>query len=160
MRAPPGRTPSQTMGQARPLARDKPETNPITINPETASHVAEQFPWVPLPCCPPPRPLPNKVICFVSTCVSLDSSFLSVRQEPTLGPWKGSSFQQQGELTCLKQGTGGTPHPCAPDGGQDMAALFAPEGRGRLPVIEGIDIRSPEKPAEDHTPHCPFDKLS
>ena len=34
---------------------DWPETtqkaNPITIKPETASHVAEQLSWVPLPCC-------------------------------------------------------------------------------------------------------------
>ena len=36
-------------------------------------------------------PLSNKVFCFVSTCVSLDSSFPSVRQEPTLGPWKVST---------------------------------------------------------------------
>ena len=28
------------------LAKDNPETNPITIKPETASHMAEQFPWV------------------------------------------------------------------------------------------------------------------
>ena len=37
-------------------------------------------------------PFPNKISCFVSTCVSLDNSFLSVRQECTLGPWKGSPF--------------------------------------------------------------------
>ena len=38
--------------------------------------------------------LPNKVSCFVSSCVSSEISFLSVRQEPTLGPWKGSPFPQ------------------------------------------------------------------
>ena len=31
------------------LARDKPETNPMTINPETVSHVAEQFSPFPSP---------------------------------------------------------------------------------------------------------------
>ena len=36
---------------------------------------------------PPGRPLPNKVSCFVSPCVSSDNSLLNVRQEPTLGPW-------------------------------------------------------------------------
>ena len=36
------------------LAKDNPETNPITIKPETASHVAEQFSWVPLLSCSPP----------------------------------------------------------------------------------------------------------
>ena len=63
------------------------------------SHTAEQFSWDPLTCGSPPRaPLPNKASCFVSTCVSLDSSFLSVWQGPTLGPWKGSPFLQQSEL--------------------------------------------------------------
>ena len=39
------------------LAKDNPKTNPITIKPETGSHVAEQFslvPLVPLPYCSPP----------------------------------------------------------------------------------------------------------
>ena len=39
-------------------------------------------------------PLPNKVSCFVSTCISLDNSFPNIRQEPTYGPWKESSFLQ------------------------------------------------------------------
>ena len=77
------------------LARDNPESNPITIKPGTASHVAEHFSWAPLPSCSPPGgPLPNKGSCFVSTCVSSNNSFLSVRQEPHLGPWKGSPFLQ------------------------------------------------------------------
>ena len=43
------------------LAKDHPETNPITIKPKTASHVAELFSWVPLPYCSPPRcPFPIK----------------------------------------------------------------------------------------------------
>ena len=69
------------------LAKDNPETNPITIKPETVSHLAEQFSWVPLPYCSPPGgPLPNKISCFVSTYISLDNSFPSVRWEPTFGP--------------------------------------------------------------------------
>ena len=40
-------------------------------------------------------PLPNKVSCFISTCVSSHDSFLTVRQEPTPGLWKGSPFLQQ-----------------------------------------------------------------
>jgi len=31
------------------LAKDNPEANPITIKPETASHMAEQFSWVTYP---------------------------------------------------------------------------------------------------------------
>ena len=40
-------------------------------------------------------PFPNKVSCFVSTYVSSDHSFPSVRQEPSFRPWKGSLFLQQ-----------------------------------------------------------------
>ena len=40
-------------------------------------------------------PLPDKVSCFVSMCVSSDNLFPRVRQEPTLRPWKGSPFLQQ-----------------------------------------------------------------
>ena len=39
------------MCQARCLARDNPETNPITLKPETVSLMAEQFSWIPLPWC-------------------------------------------------------------------------------------------------------------
>ena len=46
----------------------------------------------------------NKVSYFVSTCVSLDSSFLSVRQEPTLRPRKGSPFLQHNDSTIPPNG--------------------------------------------------------
>ena len=74
------------------LAKDNPETNPVTIKPKTESHLAEQFSWVPLPCSyphPHARISPtDKVSCFVSMCVSLDNTFVSVRQESTLKPWR------------------------------------------------------------------------
>ena len=55
------------------------------------SHMAEQF-WVPLPCCSLPGcPFPTKSLAL-SARVSSDSSFLSVRKEPSLGLWKGSPF--------------------------------------------------------------------
>ena len=40
-------------------------------------------------------PFPNKISCFVSTCVSSGDSFLRVRQESSFWPWKGSPFLQQ-----------------------------------------------------------------
>ena len=77
------------------LAKDHPEPNPITIKPETESDAAKQFSWVPLSYCSPPGcPFPIKSLA-VSTCVSSDNSFPSVRQEPSFGPWKGSAFLQQ-----------------------------------------------------------------
>ena len=78
------------------LAKDNPETNPITINPQTVSQVAELFSWFPLPYFSPPRcPFPNEISCFVSPCVSSGNSLLSVRQEPSFRPWKGSPFLPQ-----------------------------------------------------------------
>lgn len=50
-----------TRHQEGPWVRDNQETHPITIKPGTASRVAEQSFWVPLPCCSPPgRPFPTK----------------------------------------------------------------------------------------------------
>ena len=72
------------------MVKDNLETNAITTKP---SHVTELFSWVSLPNCSPL--FPNKISCFVSTCVSSDNSFPSVRQEPSLGPWKGSPFLQK-----------------------------------------------------------------
>ena len=47
--------------ESEQLAKDNPEANPITIKPETVSHVAELFSWVPSPhCSPPGRPFPIK----------------------------------------------------------------------------------------------------
>ena len=86
----PGRTLIQTMGQSRWLARDNPETNPITIN--GVSHMAEQLSRAPLPCCFLRWcPFPIKPFAF-GTCVSSDNSFPSAKQEPTFGPWKRSLF--------------------------------------------------------------------
>ena len=62
---------------------------------ETESHAAEQFSWFPYLLLSTRAPFPNIVSSFVSTCVSLDNSFPSVRQDPTFGPWKGSPFLQQ-----------------------------------------------------------------
>ena len=48
-------------------ARDNPETNPITIKPETVSQVAEQFSWVPLSYCSlPGRPFPIKSLALLA----------------------------------------------------------------------------------------------
>ena len=60
------------------LTRDNLETNPITINSETVSHLAEQFSWLPLPSCfQPGLPFPIKSLAlqhmrllgqFISEC--------------------------------------------------------------------------------------------
>ena len=48
------------------------------------------FPYSAVLC--PGTPAPSS---FVSLCVSSDNSLLSVGQQPTLWPWKGSPFLQQ-----------------------------------------------------------------
>jgi len=64
----------KTLSQAR-KGPSNPETNLITTKPETVSHVAEPFSWVPLPYCSlPGHPLPIKslALCllgqFISVC--------------------------------------------------------------------------------------------
>ena len=52
------------------LARDNLETNPITINSETVSHLAEQFSWLPLPSCfQPGLPFPIKSLALKHMCL-------------------------------------------------------------------------------------------
>ena len=78
------------------LANDNPETNPITIKPETACCLTELFSWVPLLYCSPLRcPFPIKSLASSAHVSPQDNSFPSVWQEPSFGPWKGSPFLQQ-----------------------------------------------------------------
>ena len=75
--------------------RSTQKLNPITINPETASLMAEQFSWVPLPSCLPPGFSPTKSLAL-SACVSPWIINIQVfRQAPTLGPQTGSPLLQQ-----------------------------------------------------------------
>ena len=76
------------------LAKDHLETNPITIKPKTASSSRAVLLGSLTLLLSTRVPFPNKISCFVSTCVSSDNSFSSVRQEPSFGPWKGSVFLQ------------------------------------------------------------------
>ena len=69
-----------------------------------------------------------------------------------------------GDLTCLKQGPGGTTQ-CAPWTERKWRQTsIPPERKGRLPLIGGIDVGLaywlPGKQAEGPAPHSPFDKLS
>ena len=77
------------------LAKDNPETNCINIKPETVNQRQSSSPGFPYLLLSAWAPFPNKISCFVSTCISSDNSFPSVRQEPNFGPWKGSPFLQQ-----------------------------------------------------------------
>ena len=84
MRVPPGKT------ELEWLVKDHLETNPITIKPETASHVAEQFSWVPLPYCSPPGcPFPTKSLALSAHVSPWTIHFQVLDKSPVLGPGRG-----------------------------------------------------------------------
>ena len=72
------------------LAKDNPETNSITIKPNTASHVAEQFSWILLPhCSPPGHPFPVKSLAYVSPQII---HFWVLGKSPLSGPGRSPPF--------------------------------------------------------------------
>ena len=72
------------------LAKDNPETNPITIKLETASHVAEQFSWVLWPSCSPPRsPFPMKSLALPARVSPRTIHFWVLDQSQVSGPGRG-----------------------------------------------------------------------
>ena len=74
------------------LAKDNLETNPITIKPETASHVTELFSWVPLPYCSPPGcPFPIKSLALSAHVSPRTIHFRVLDKSPVSGPGKGPS---------------------------------------------------------------------
>ena len=85
------------------LAKDNPGTNPITMKPETEPRGRAVLLGSPTLLLSAQAPLPNKIYCFVCTCVSSDNSFPSVRQEPTFKLWKGSLFWQQFDLLAVQR---------------------------------------------------------
>ena len=72
------------------MAKDHAETNPITIKPKTASHMAEQFSWVPLPYCSPPGcPFPIKSLALLAHVSPWTIHFQVLDKSPVSGPRKG-----------------------------------------------------------------------
>ena len=77
------------------LARDNPETNPISIKPKTASHVADLFSWVLLPSSSPPEHLFLIKSLASSACMSSwIIHFQVLDKSPLSGPGRGSLFLQ------------------------------------------------------------------
>ena len=72
------------------LAKDNPETNPVTVKPETAGHVTEQFSWVPLASCSPPGcPFPIKSLALSAHASPLTIHFRVLDKGPVSGPGRG-----------------------------------------------------------------------
>ena len=69
------------------LVKEHPETNPITIKPHIASQAAEQFSWVPLPYCSPPRcPFPIKSLGLSADVSPWTIHFWVLDKNPVSGP--------------------------------------------------------------------------
>ena len=87
------------------LAKDNPETNPMTIKPDTASHVAEQFSWVLLSYCSPPRcPFPIKSLALSALVSPQTIHFWVLAKSPVSGPGRGP-------LSCNKNSGVGSLYP-------------------------------------------------
>ena len=72
------------------LAKDNLETNPINIKPETASHVAQQSSWAPLPSCSPPgRPFPIKSLALSARVSPRTIHFRVLDKSPLSAPGRG-----------------------------------------------------------------------
>ena len=78
------------------LAKDNPEANLITIKPETASHLTEQFFWVPLPYFSPPGcPFLIKSLALSAHVSPWTIHFRVLDKSPVLGPGRGPPFLPQ-----------------------------------------------------------------
>ena len=72
------------------LAKDNPETNLITIKPETVSHMVELFSWVPLRYCSPPGcPFPIKSLALSAHVSPQTIHFWVLDKSPVLCPGRG-----------------------------------------------------------------------
>ena len=72
------------------MGKDNLETKPITIKPETASHVTELFSWVPFPYCSPPGcPFPIKSLAWSAHVSPWTIHFRVLDKSPAAGPGRG-----------------------------------------------------------------------
>ena len=86
------------------LAKDNPKTNPITIKPETASHVTELYSWVPLPsCCSPPPgcPFPIKSLALSADVFPWTIHFRVLVSGPGRGPLSCNKAMRSPICLCL-----------------------------------------------------------
>ena len=71
------------------LAKDNLETNSITIKPATASHVTEQFSWVPLSYCSPPGCPSPKSLALSAHVSPRTIHFQVLNKSPVSDPGRG-----------------------------------------------------------------------
>ena len=64
-----------------------------------------------------------------------------------------------GYLTCLKLRSWSDTQPCVADGRQDIAVSLPYQRKKKVEIDFRLIHWFPGKPAEEHTPYYPFDKL-
>jgi len=100
-----------------------------------------------------------------STCwaIPYNCPVARLKKEPGVSDRDINNLLARGPYTYKTRSWGDTP-PCTADSRQDMVVVLATVGRGRLPVIEVIDIRLahqlPGNPAKGHVLLLLFEKLS
>ena len=99
------------------LAKDNPETNPITIKPKTGSHVTEQFSWVPIPYCSRPRcPFPIKSLALSEHVSPRTIHFRVLDKSPVWGPGRGTpscnNSAREFERTLVEMGFNSSTYSC------------------------------------------------
>ena len=77
--------------QSKWLAKDNLEINPITVKPQTASQVAEQFSWVPFLLLSGKAAFPIKSFAFSARVPPQTITLPVLDKSPLLGPRRGSS---------------------------------------------------------------------
>ena len=113
------------------LAKDNPETNPITIKPETASPVAELFSWVLLPYCSPPRcPFPIKSLALSAYVSPWTIHFRVLDKSPVLSPGIGPPSFNNSVIFEI------APKYCILDSFVDYEGYFI-SSKGFLPTVVG-----------------------
>lgn len=101
--------------------------------------------------------------CIPQTSKTCTYPASSPKREPGVSNRDIGGLTHGGSYTSESRSWSNTP-PCVSDSGQDMAAILAPRGKRRFPVIgelmSGWLIGNQGNCQEGHAPHCLFDKLS
>ena len=121
------------------LATGHPETNPITIKPDTESHTSEQFSWVPLPYCSPPGcPFPIKSLALSAHVSPRTIHFQVLDKNPVLGPGRDPPYCNKWRLWWDSSSLRLTSWPLGVLRSQLACQWTRPNGRNWEPFFPGL----------------------
>ena len=121
--------------------KDHQETNPITIKPETASHVAEQLSRVPLPYCSPLGcPFPIKSLALSAHVSPQTIYFRVLDKSPVSGPGRGLPSCNKWRLWWDSSSLRLTSWPLGVLRGQLAYQWTRPSGLNWDPLVPGLHL--------------------